>query len=461
MRNIIWKTLGVFLLVSLTLSGCTELTIYRDDFTLCTNSDPAAHCQKHALQQYKNEAHPDKDYFLGFIEFDDQGQLFQRAQMRAVLDKLNHDAARQDLVIVVFVHGWKHSAQPGDDNIQTFRRVLMQLSEAESVISSQNRVPARKISGVYLGWRGGSVTVPVIKELTFWDRKSTAHKVGHGGVTEVLSRLELVRTTKDAIASPDPSRTQLVVVGHSFGGAVVYSATSQLLMDRFVNTRGPAGVVSDVNGFGNLVVLINPAFEALRFTPLSDMSTERGTYFKSQLPVMAVLTSEADDATKRAFPFGRWFSTLFEIENSISRYNGTTQQTETIEERSANITAVGHFEPYRTHYLRATKAKAVKPAPLSIQDSMRLFLQASQSWETDKPGSKIPFESSLLERTQTSAGRNPYLVVRVDKALIPNHNDIADPRIIEFVKQLILIATQHQETDERQSTRQRLETFVK
>lgn len=461
MHNITRKTLAALLLVSLVLSGCTELTIYRDDFTLCTSKDPATECQKHALQEYKDETHPDKGYFLGFIEFDDQGQLFQRKQMREVLDKLNRDAARQDLVMVVFVHGWKHSAQPGDDNIQTFRQVLMQLSEAESVISKQNRMPARKISGVYLGWRGGSVTVPVIKELTFWDRKNTAHKVGHGGVTEVLSRLELVRTTKDAIADSQRSRTQLVVVGHSFGGAVVYSATSQLLKDRFIHTHGPQGQISDVNGFGNLVVLINPAFEALRFTPLSDMSTERGTYFKSQLPVMAILTSEADDATKRAFPFGRWFSTMFEIENTITRKNGTTQQIETIEERSANITAVGHFEPYRTHYLRASETRDSKPAQLSIQDSMRLFLKASQSWETDTPGSKIQFDGSLLERTQTSAGRNPYLVVRVDKALIPNHNDIADPRIIEFVKQLILISTQQHQPAERQSTRQRLETFVK
>jgi len=43
---------------------------------------------------------------------------------------------------------------------------------------------------------------------------------------------------------------------------------------------------------------INPAFEAELFSSLSDMSLERATYFESQLPVLAVLTSETDDATK-------------------------------------------------------------------------------------------------------------------------------------------------------------------
>ena len=46
--------------------------------------------------------------------------------------------------------------------------------------------------------------------------------------------------------------------------------------------------------------------------PLSDMSTARGTYFASQLPVMAILTSEAEYATRYAFPAGRFFSTLLE-----------------------------------------------------------------------------------------------------------------------------------------------------
>src|SRR5690606_31520086 len=132
-----------------------------------------------------------------------------------------------DVLLVVFVHGWKHSAAPGDTNIETFRNALASLSAADARLRSEAGAPSRQTVGVYLGWRGGSVSIPGIKELTFWERKNTAHKVGHGSVTEVLSRLELIKRTRNVIESDNNSR--LVVVGHSFGGAVVYAAVGQLL----------------------------------------------------------------------------------------------------------------------------------------------------------------------------------------------------------------------------------------
>jgi len=82
---------------------------------------------------------------------------------------------------------------------------------------------------------------------------------------------------------------------------------------------------------------------------------------------------------------------------------------------------------------------------MSTTDSVRLFIRSSADWSHDKPGSKIPFGDVMLERTTTSAGRNPYLLTYVDKHLITDHNDIDDPRVIEFVKQLILISTQSPE----------------
>ena len=441
-------------LIALVLMGCAPHQIYRSDIQdNCVSRMPERDCQMNALQQYEDPAQPDAAYWLGFIEFDDQGQLFDRRQMRAVIDHLYKQAATQDLLMVVFVHGWKHSAAPGDDNIQNFRESLKRLSELESTISRQSGIPARQVAGVYLGWRGGSITWPWVKELTFWERKNTAHKVGQGGATEVLNRIDLVKKSKDSTAGSGVSRTRLVVIGHSFGGAVVYSAVSQILANRFVHTVGPSGQVSDIEGFGNLVVLINPAFEALRFAPLSDMSTERGTYFAPQLPVLAVLTSEADDATKKAFPFGRWFSTLFEKERLSTRHNGASGETEQIDQSRANRTVVGHFEPYRTHTLRATDEES---AELSLTRAMETFAAVSQSWETDTPGSRIPFEGSVLERNLTSAGKNPYLIIQADGELIPDHNAIYDPRVESFIRQLILVSSQSENLQTRQQLRMSL-----
>lgn len=436
------------------ISACAPHQIYRDNHMLCVNSQPEVECIKNSLQEFSDPEKPDETYTLGFIEFDDQGQLHDRTQMKTVVDRLSMQIAKDDVLMVVFAHGWKHSAAPGDDNIATFRKSLRRLSALESAISTADpNISARQVYGVYLGWRGASVTVPVIKELSFWDRKSTAHKIGFGGVTEVLARLEQVKETRDVLVEGD-SRTRLAVIGHSFGGAVIFSALSQLLMERSIDTYGPTGQISDVRGFGNLVVLINPAFEAERISALSNAANERRTYFSSQLPVLAVLTSENDKATKYAFPVGRWFSSLFEKTREIERKNAVTEETETINQRKANVSAVGHFEAYRTHYLDASP-ESTGDKMLTLEADIQQYYRTSESWENDRPGSRIEFDGSVLERTENSVGRNPYLVIRVNRELIRNHNDLDDPRIANFVRQLILISGQSRDPEERKQLRSR------
>ena len=418
--------LAFIIAIVLSLSACISHQRYRTESGLCISANPLDECAQHSLQVFQSPNAIDEKYHLGFVEFDDQGQLWDREQLREVIGQVNTLAANQDLLMVVFVHGWKHSAQAGDSNISSFRESLRRLSALESAMSTKTGVPSREVVGIYLGWRGGSVSLPGLKELTFWERKNTAHKVGRGGATELLSRLELVQKTKraQALADGKPHRTRFVVVGHSFGGALVFSAMSEILENGFVQTHGPDAVVSDTVGFADLVVLINPAFEAARYATLSDMANERRRYFESQLPVLAVLTSEDDDATGMAFPLGRWFSTLFETERDAQRLNPVTGESEVIEQ--------GGF---------------------SASTAVQTFVAASKGWEADKPGSRIPFEGAVLERTDSSAGRNPYLNIRVDGELIRDHNDIYDPRIASFIRQLILISSQSQDEEDRADAR--------
>lgn len=448
-------SIAAIALTLLTMTACAPHMKYRTVHPdVCPNTEPkpTPECDTYALQRLPTGN--GSSYLLGFIEFDDQGQLWDRKQMDDVLKTLQAEAGSRELLMVVFVHGWKHSAAPGDGNIKTFRDVLADLSDTEALLAKSNGTEARRVAGIYFGWRGGSLPMKYLENVTFWDRKNTAQKVGYGGVAEVLSRLEDIRLTKDSIVCRDRtsddarcrSNTKLVAVGHSFGGAVMQTAVAQILENRFVQTIGPAGRKSDVDGLGNLVVLINPAFEANLFTPISDMAAERRTYFPEQLPVMLVLTSEADAATRYAFPIGRWFSTMFEKTHDHERRNAETGQMETISEHDANVRTVGHFEPYRTHRLYPTnerKREELKAA--GAADSIRTFKQSSRDWACDGPGSKITFGDVVLERMTNSAGRNPYLVVYVDGQLIRDHNDIDDPRVIEFVKQMILISSRSEQ----------------
>jgi pimeloyl-ACP methyl ester carboxylesterase len=443
------------------LIGCAPFNWYRTDLHACAGTDPASlhvKCEENTVQVLQPASVDLPGYVLGFIEFDDQGQLWSRDQMYAVLKSVDVQTSdgTADYLMVVFVHGWKHNAGIEDTNVANFRGALTQLSATEIALSQKVGRPARKVIGIYLGWRGASLTTPVIENLTFWDRKNTAHKVGHGEVTEVLDRLDLIRQKR--IARDSGSHSRLIVVGHSFGGAVVFSALEQILESRFDHSVGTPDNPTAVQGLGNLVVLINPAFEAQLYAPLSDLSTEQRSYVRSQLPVLAILTSEADDATGIAFPIGRWFSTRFEKQRPAERNNPIANSKEIINQKQSDIYAIGHFEPYRTHSLRALQVPSVPTPTTDLAQSARQNAMAlamtSQQWEDDVPGGEIAFPGSVLKRTENSAGRDPYLVIKVDKTLIKDHNDIWRPGIRDFITNLILISSQSNNLKERAEHRQ-------
>ena len=65
-------------------------------------------------------------YELAIVEFDDQGRCYDRGQMDTMAARLDalapEDASDgQDVILVTFVHGWKHDARSNDDNLSAFR----------------------------------------------------------------------------------------------------------------------------------------------------------------------------------------------------------------------------------------------------------------------------------------------------------------------------------------------------
>lgn len=409
----------LLLLLTALLSACASNDIYRSQFSRCEVT-PQESCETHAIQRHNGGS--DTEYLVGFVEIDDQGQLRDRAQMQALLDELYTMAAKESLLINVFVHGWHHNAKPGDDNVEGFKQSLAQLSQVEH---SMHKAP-RKVVGVYVGWRGESIDVPLLNNITFWDRKSTAQEVGHLGMAELLVRLEEISNVKNTQEPPVKSR--LVVVGHSFGGAAVYRATSQILADRFVNSHGGKSSVDSAEGFGDLVVLLNPAFEALTYAPLYDLAQARCSYFDNQQPKLVVLTSEADKATKYLFPIGRIFSTFFETHGAIERND--CKRPLSYSEGAADRHTVGHFEPLRTHELRPASSKQAAP-----------YGDARNIWSQQQPGGAMRFGSTELVSLDKTVVRNPYLNVKVDERLISDHNDIYRQEIMEFLRMLIVLST--------------------
>ena len=332
-----------------------------------------------------------------------------------------------------------HSAEPGDDNIKEFRHLLTRISETEHANSKKLKQPARKVLGLYIGWRGDSITIPYINAVTFWDRKNTAHTVGLQGVTEVLLKLEEIVNVKAGTETtePKPNNSRLVVIGHSFGGAVLYTSLQQILADRFIDSRKGKTFSGDANGYGDLVVLVNPAFEATRFATLYDISQEGcRRYFPSQLPKLVILTSEKDYATKYVFPLGRFFSTFFESDTTLTRHQCTEKGEKEllVDEGEAGRNTVGHFDPYLTHHLVLAKTKRLRSAEFS-------YRALQNTWANQKAGGTLHFEDTDLIHLDRTRPLNPYLNITVDGELIHNHNDIWGDAVISFVRDLIVIST--------------------
>ena len=429
----------IVLSLSFLLSACAHNKIYYSEPSNCI-SDSSNNCENHAIAHYFPNT--DKEFHLGFVEFDDQGQLRDREQMNVVLDTYSQISGSDNVVVAVFVHGWHHNAAPGDSYVESFKQLLTEVSHSETLASQQDKHAKRKVLGVYIGWRGDSIVLPILKQTTFWERKNTARNIGlQGGVTEVLLKLHKIVHVKDTIEASNPKshNSRIVIMGHSFGGEVVYTAMLQQIMEASsVDSRRPKKDQVNVKGSGDLIVLMNPAFEALRFSNTFDMSQENcSRNWKDQPPRLVVLTSEADKATRYVFPYlGRSASVLFESHKDLNRQICTKdgKAKVTISEGEADRTAIGHFKPYQTHTLTPLQDKKIRKSDFN-------YRSLKTAWLDQGFGSQLDFEGVSLTHLGRTHPLNPYLNIYVDGSLIKNHGDIWGKEVIGFLRDLIIMVT--------------------
>src|SRR5207249_3883080 len=163
--------------------------------------------------------------------------------------------------------------------------------------------------------------------------------------------------------TPD-TPNKLMVVGHSFGASVVFNSIGQILLARFIldaerlasatptprHAQSKPGLVS---AYGDLVVLVNPAIEATRIVPffdaLNEYTTKRSELLSpAQPPRLIILSSEGDQATRKAFPVARAFSTIFESYKSRSVQTPYGKNIE-LRERQLDWETMGNVADFYTH----------------------------------------------------------------------------------------------------------------
>jgi hypothetical protein len=390
------------------------------------------------------------------VEFDDQGWYWDPKQVTTVEQMIRTEAGigqpnnQQGIVIVVFVHGWKNNAATDDTNVITFRTTLQYLNAAEL---AQTNHAARKIVGVYAGWRGLSAKWEPAKELSFWERKNTAHKVGgSGALTELLVDLETLQQESNTNwLAPNAPRTELIIVGHSFGAAAVYSAISEIVTERFVDTVKQG---QPLKPLGDQVILLSPAFEASRHYNLNQMAVSISNYPANQRPVLSIFTSEGDWATHYFFPLGRFFSTVFEKNRDANQ-------------RKANRQAIGWFQPFITHHLfyntnaealasghstfnAVTQKHELHNSTNQLQESFNNVHLQRQKWHpNNRIAATYDFDDTILKPRLNYRPGDPVLIVSVDKKIMKDHDDIGNKVLINFLMQYILFC----QTDPQEHSR--------
>ncbi|HEV2722487.1 MAG TPA: hypothetical protein VG323_20870 [Thermoanaerobaculia bacterium] len=453
------RRLSTVVVLSMVLSGCqyTSKIQYRashgpapamtvEDLEKRNDVDSGSSAKQCAELLLRNRSvekftAPNGEVFtIGVIELSDDGTLKDPQQSKVVFEEMQRvarggataSANSPGAVIVTFVHGWHHRAKTCDENISCFRRTMEGLVMRKG--DRQNQGP---VFGLYIGWRGESIRNSPYSALTFYARKSTAHYVGSRGGKDILLELDKTQRELDTEvrnATGGQHFVNLVTVGHSFGGAFVYSAFESLRSPENAANAAPAcnGVKPVRQGIGDLVVLVNPAFEAWRYRYFADDLTKPGTYASDQHPVLLTVASEADDAVGKAFPAGR---TLWLLWHPNAWAHG-----------SAQVHGLGHYVPYTTNTLvfegsgETPKTAEVLTDPKQIaacgleneikSDLVRAQCDCSYPVYSKGLATMAPAAVAHLEPAASNA---PYLVASAPGNLISGHNDIYNPNFVVFL----------------------------
>jgi hypothetical protein len=390
----------------LVLIGCTPNEAYR-------TAEPVA-CAERCDASPDTVIEQHEGYDLAFVEFTERGNVFDRNRMQQVVDyvaeRARYDPSDPDrgVVTIVFVHGWKHNARADDGNVASFRKLL----HKATVLSEGG---PRKVIGVYVGWRGLSIDLGPITNVSYWDRKATAEQVAKGGVTELLLRLE-----REVIDDARPNRNLYLVTGHSFGGAVVLSALNEIFLERVVSAvaKTPEDACVESRPFGHGVVLLNPAIEANEVLQLKELVAET-CFVLTQPRLMHVISSDADRATNTVFGLGQWFGVNLTWRQARLDREFDGRQVH-FEESDLDTITVGNFIPFQTGQLeRSDNAETEWHYRSCIGQEAACIDEAYRDRH-------IPVEHN-----------EPLAFIHTDENFIADHNDVFNDNVSGYLAAII------------------------
>ena len=374
---------------------------YTEMETRCAEGEP---CSKALVEIFKEE-NGDTLYELGFIEFTERGNLFNDANAKFVLDRMTA-ASRQPagVIKVMFIHGWKNNAGTENGNVQSFRTVL------HSVAQDNELTRNRDVVGLYVGWRGMSVSAPLIKELSFWDRKAVAETIGKGGVTDLVLNLESMENGN--------ARNILAVVGHSFGGAILLSAYSEIVLDR-IHKLGSDELEQDALNMADAIVLLNPAIEANEILQIKEAVVKYQPWGNTNRNLLRVISTAGDSATHNLFPLGQFLGVTL-TENQAELTRSYLPRDATLSEKDLDQQTAGNYPPFHTLEI------VEEPHSEAGWTFVKLCEQGSSQIEKAEYAFTFPCSTS-----------DPVEFVYTSPAFMSGHNDIFNENVSAYLGSVI------------------------
>lgn len=468
--------IGVTVLALLSLAGCSS---YR-------------HCMWRPGDQAVEEK--PGQYTLRFIEADDEGWFWNRDQAEDAMNLIRTTLRESDTVVVTFVHGWHHSAECCDDNVEGFKHTLSQL---------RTRLPDNfRVIGLYIGWRGRSLP-GFLDYVTFWGRKGAAERVGQNDMKEFMARLqELYVEHRPDARRPGQFPTippvngskflGMVTIGHSFGAQVLMKAIGGSLEDQLqLLNRHPAylrdtqpGVPDPaqrfaVSGVGDLIVLLNPALEASQYHRIH-MLANGLCYSSLQTPLILTVSSENDMARHKWFTAGRIAGEFFtgkprkdnEVQRTVERqafgvYEGhITHELKPADETVRLVSDEINGERGQCKNNGACKAKWFKwrsPSTADLENS--LVPRDPKLADFDFSG-RVVFEDVVLsplagkysDKPPECRGYQPFIVARASRHIVDNHSGIFTEPFLQFLVPYIAYIEEKSKVNVTEKVQQRLDT---
>ena len=211
-----------------------------------------------------NDQRPKTKEFRNRGECDDRGP------------KVKENAVEQPKLIVLFVHGWTHSAKDHDPNFVDFKKMIAALANDGS----------KQIVGIYVTWNASTGNA-MLDRASFWSRQRIADRITQSGVvTRIVSMISTNRGHRD----------HFIAIGHSFGARMLFAAVNSPLILAAANAfpKAKPHVYNKIDAVADAVVLLNPAFEASRYTTINGLMRNEETFSPAQRPLLITISTDND-----------------------------------------------------------------------------------------------------------------------------------------------------------------------